>query len=383
MASPASPPNNPWPLRLAVLVGWLLFTLMVSVISWAGTVLRGRTFDVANSLVWNCGFLLWAGLTFVVASLARRFPIERRQLARGLALHVGLGVTVVLAALTLELALNLALAQLWPDALRPNGLVGLIAYKFHVYFLVYWMVVGATRALDYYTRFQASQLLAAQLETQLAQAQLHALQMQLHPHFLFNTHHSIISLMLKNETAAAIAMLTRLSDLLRSTLRRKNRQVGSLRDELDALDLYLGIQRLRYRERLKVVTDVDPAVLDQEVPSLILQPLVENALQHGIDAMSDGGTLELSAQCRGGSVSIAIRDSGPGVSPDFNVAATQGIGLRNTRDRLERLYGPTHRFTVRRISPGGGTEVSLLLPARDYVEEAADLPAAAALPVPP
>src|SRR5690606_20844222 len=159
---------------------------------------------------------------------------------------------VVAVVQGVEFAFGHALAWLWPDSLRPYTLVELVVYKFHIYFLIYWMILGATRAFDYYARYRESEVLASQLEARLAQAQLQALKNQLHPHFLFNTHHSIISLMLKNESSAAIKMLTRLSDLLRITLRKTDQQVGSLREELAAIDLYLGIQGERYRERLTV-----------------------------------------------------------------------------------------------------------------------------------
>ena len=206
---------------LSVLGAWLIFALMVIAISWGGAASRGRPFDLAVNVVWNLGWILWAGATFGVQALARRFPLERRGLGRKLLLHVGLGLLVTTAMLGAEYGLNEALSRLWAPAVRPNPFVSFVVYKFHIYFLIYWLILGASGAYDYYTQLQTSELTAAQLETQLAQAQLLALRMQLHPHFLFNTHHSIISLMLKNENASAIKMLTRLSDLLRVTLKKK------------------------------------------------------------------------------------------------------------------------------------------------------------------
>ena len=349
--------------RLGVLGGWVLFTLMVLAISWGGTAVRGRKFDLANTLVWNLGWILWAGATFGVAALARRFPLERRQLVRGLGRHALLGLAVVTAVLGLEFALDQALAWLWPARLRPYSFVELVAYKFHIYFLIYWMVLGATRAFDYYTRYQASELRASELDAKLAHAQLAALKMQLHPHFLFNTHHAIISLMLKNENPTAIKMLTRLSDLLRITLKKTDQQVGSLREELAALELYLGIQRERYRERLAVDLSIDPATLAAEVPCLLLQPLVENALQHGIDALAEGGRLCISARREREQLALTVGDNGPGLAPAFDPANGDGIGLRNTRTRLARLYGAQQSFAIAR-GREGGTEVRIALPFR-------------------
>ncbi len=352
-----------WLVRLAVLGGWVLFTLMVVAISWGGTVVRGRPFDFVNTVFWNLGWMLWAGTTFVVAALARRFPLERKNLGRGIALHVLLGLAVVTATEGAEFVVNHALAALWPGTLRPYQFIELVVYKFHIYFLIYWMILGATRAFDFYTRYRESAVHASQLEAKLAQAQLHALKMQLHPHFLFNTHHAIVSLMLKNENPTAIKMLTRLSDLLRITLKKNDQQVGSLREELDALDLYLGIQRERYRERLDVQLDIEPATLAAEVPCLLLQPLVENALQHGIEPLAAGGRLRIAARRDQEKLTLTVADNGPGLAADFDLANGNGIGLRNTRARLARLYGAAQRFEISR-APDGGAEVRITLPYR-------------------
>jgi LytS/YehU family sensor histidine kinase len=218
-------------------------------------------------------------------------------------------------------------------------------------------------------------LLASQLESRLAQAQLLALKSQLHPHFLFNTHHAIISLMLKQDTTAAIRMLTRLSDLLRLTLHTTDRQLSSLSDELDALDLYLGIQRERYGARLVVEQEIDPGALTAEVPWLIFQPLVENALKHGIDPLASGGRLRISAWAEDGQLHLAVSDNGPGFPPDFNLADVPGIGLRNTQARLARLYPDQHQLRFEH-GPTGGAEVRVLLPLRAHAPEPNPLVAA-------
>lgn len=363
MSSDYAAKTNPWIIRLAVLAGWTLFMVMVVAISWGGTVVRERPFDLTNSIFWNLGWLLWAGTTFVVAALARRFPLERNQLGRGIATHVVLGLGVVTATVLGEYVFSHGLARLSPRPLRPYAIVELVIYKFHIYFLIYWMILGVTRAFDYYTRFRESELLASRLDAKLAQAQLSALKMQLQPHFLFNTHHSIISLMLKNENPPAIKMLTRLSDLLRITLRKTDQQVSSLREEIEALELYLGIQRERYRERLTVHLKIEPAALTAEVPCLLLQPLVENALQHGIDALATGGTLRVTARRLQDQLELTVTDNGPGLPSDFLPDACNGIGLRNTRARLERLYAAQQRFAICRGNHGG-TEVRILLPFR-------------------
>ena len=357
---PALPAPRRLPLvPLGVFGGWLLFTLMVIAISWTGSLLRGQSTTLGSTILWNMGWLLWAGGTFIVARLARRFPVQRPQLARAIAIHVGLGISLGIALLSFEFLFAHALQKIWTGAPRPNAFLGFIVYKFHVYFLIYWMILGATRAYDYYAKFRESELLAAQLETRLAEAQLLALKAQLQPHFLFNTHHAIISLMVRQDNVTAIKMLTRLSDLLRLTLRQPERQVTSLRDELEALDLYLGIQRERYGDRLAIEIRVEPAALDAEVPWLLLQPLVENALKHGIDTLAAGGRLRVQVQREGERLTLRVRDNGPGFPPDFDLAKiSDGIGLKNTRDRLVRLYG--HRFALECVA----SEITVTLPFR-------------------
>ena len=338
---------------------------MVVAITWGGNAVRGRSMDLGGVLLWNMGWLLWAGGTFVVARLARRFPLERKNLARGVGTHIGLGIALGVTMLLIEFLLAHAVEFFWPGAPRANAFLGFIVYKFHVYFLIYWMILGATRAYDYYSKYRASELLASQLEAQLAQAQLLALKTQLHPHFLFNTHHAIISLMLKSDNASAIKMLTRLSDLLRITLREPDQQISSLRDELDALELYLGIQRERYGDRLNVHLEVDPVALTAAVPWLLLQPLVENALKHGIDTLPAGGELRIRAGIDGARLHLAVSDNGPGFPPRFDVEKGVGIGLRNTKARLTRLYGDDHTFALRN-APSNGAEVQVTLPLRAF-----------------
>jgi two-component system LytT family sensor kinase len=374
---PAPPAGRSFTLlHVGVVCGWILFTLMVIAISWTGSLLRGRPTGMGGLLLWNIGWGFWAAATFLVVRLSRRHPLERKNLFSGIALHVAFGIGVSVGLLVLEFLTNHAIEALWPDAPRANALLGYIVYKFHVYFVIYWMILGATRAYDFQTKFRASQLLAAQLETRLAEAQLLTLKAQLQPHFLFNTHHAIISLMLKQETAGAIRMLTRLSDLLRLTLRKSNDQFAALRDELDALELYLGIQRERFGPRLAAQFSVEPAALTAEVPWLLLQPLVENAVQHGIDTLPAGGRLRLDVSIVGTELHLSVFNEGPALAEDFDSPNQRGIGLRNTRARLERLYGANQRFAI--SSASGGVLVGITIPFRSFVpavEPAAIMPA--------
>ena len=227
-----------------------------------------------------------------------------------------------------------------------------MTYNLHVNLLVYGALVGAWHARNYYTKYRERELEASrlalvtsQLEAQLTRAQLQALKMQLHPHFLFNTHHAILALMLKHENETAIKMLTRFSDLLRLTLDNTGDQTVSLKQELEFLHCYLEIQKMRFQDRLRVHMDIDPQVLSAQVPNLILQPLVENAIQHGIASHSSAGLIEVTALRENDRLKLEVCDDGPGLPEDL-AALKEGIGLSNTRARLTELYGDAYHFDL-------------------------------------
>ena len=226
--------------------------------------------------------------------------------------------------------------------------------------MTYWAVVAFINARDYHRESQERELTAAQLQTQLAEAQLEALQRQLHPHFLFNTLNTIATLM-HRDVHAADEMLVQLSDLLRLTLDRIGTQQVPLNDEVDFLRKYLEIEQRRFGDRLQFIIDVDPHVLDAPVPNLILQPLVENALRHGIGPKVAGGNVDVTARQEGSNLVMTVRDNGVGLSPDKLNAFHSGVGLSNTRSRLENLYGDRHRFEFQ-TPTNGGLLVTIVIP---------------------
>jgi LytS/YehU family sensor histidine kinase len=219
--------------------------------------------------------------------------------------------------------------------------------------LVYWTIVLVSHALNYYHSYRQGELKASQLRTQLVQSQLEALKMQVHPHFLFNTLHSI-SALLSKDTEAARRMITRLGDFLRLTLENGGNSEVSLRQEMEFLNSYLEIERIRFQDRLTTEIQVDPQVLDVQVPNLILQPIVENAMRHAV-ANSNNGRIEIIAGPRNGMLQIQVKDNGPGLNADNQVFTRtgKGVGLANTRARLKHLYGPAHRFELSNSKTGG------------------------------
>jgi two-component system, LytTR family, sensor kinase len=351
-------------LKWVIIAGfWLFFGLLNASQLYFG--LRMENFPVpvgrmfaAEVLAWGA----WALLTPLVLWLGRRFPIERTARARALAVHI--------PACLLIAAAHLAFFEYVLVTLKPFGpqrdsrtfweqFLGRASSQLHIELLIYAATLGLGYAVSYYERFRERERRASQLEAQLAQAQLQALKMQLHPHFLFNTLNGIASLVRDNKNRAAVDMLAGLSDLLRYTLENAGKQEVPLKEELEFLELYLGIQQMRFPDRLRVEMRVAPETLDALVPNLILQPIVENAIRHGISQRPTPGVVGIEASRDGERLRVNVYDDGPGLRP--NGGAGGGVGLSNTRERLAQLYGERQRFTLSERE-GGGVEAALVLP---------------------
>jgi two-component system, LytTR family, sensor kinase len=239
--------------------------------------------------------------------------------------------------------------------------------------MAYWTIVGAHHAVTYYHQAQERALKASRLDTQLAEAQLQALQRQLHPHFLFNTLNAISALM-HRDVEAADQMLSKLSDLLRIALDQRGAQEVALKDELEFLQKYLEIEQARFGDRLSVDFTIEPQTLDAQVPNLILQPLVENSVRHAVAVRIEPGHIAVKARRNDDRLELSVRDNGPGLPKERAVAPSSGVGLANTRSRLERLYGASQHLTFAE-PPGGGLLVTVSLPFKaDEVAEIEDLP---------
>jgi sensor histidine kinase YesM len=229
---------------------------------------------------------------------------------------------------------------------------------FHFNLLFYWVMVSVSHAFSYYRQFQERALRAKELEQRLTQARLQALQMQLNPHFLFNTLNAISTLM-HRDVKAADRMLARLAELLRYALDSTDAQEVPLRQELAFLERYLEIERTRFGERLTIETQLQPETLDALVPNLVLQPLVENAIKHGVERRTKSGRITLIGEVKGERLALQVLDNGPGLRE----GGVEGIGLSNTRARLQQLYGEEHRFELRDANEGG-VVVALEIPLR-------------------
>jgi len=191
--------------------------------------------------------------------------------------------------------------------------------------------------------------------------------MQLHPHFLFNTLNGIVGLVRDNKNEAAVSMLVGLSDLLRHALEHSDEQEVELKDELSFTELYLKIQQMRFSDRLQIDFDIDPSLMNAMVPNLLLQPLLENALRHGIGRSTEAGWIRISAKRENGSLLITVSDNGAGLPSNWQMKTSSGIGLANTAARLQQLYGENHRFDIHNREKGG-VVVEVVIPTRSNLE---------------
>jgi two-component system LytT family sensor kinase len=293
--------------------------------------------------------LLWVPLTLGVFWLGKRFPFGQGRWPRSLLVHVaacllfGFVQTVLMVGIA-----EIVRHDIPKPTITPNVLMHYFVAKLNNNAFFYWAILAVTHILNYYRQLQDRELRASQLETRLAQTQLQMLKMQLHPHFLFNTLHAISALIHK-DVELADRMIARLGDLLRATLENANKQEVPFKEELDFIEPYLEIEKARLGARLTIHMDIDPRVMDARVPNMLLQPLVENAIRHGIAPRVEPGRIEIHAQRQNGRLRLDVTDDGPGApSP-----VAPGIGLTNTRARLEMLYGAAQRLELT-TGPGGG-----------------------------
>ena len=305
----------------------------------------------------------WAVLVPAILWLARRYRFDRHTWGRAVAVNLAGVLLFTVAHAFLATSARVVTNSVFdmPMALPFWSILrNRYFFNFDFSMMTYWFVVGLSHALDYRRQSAERAITAAHLETRLAEATLEALQRQLHPHFLFNTLHTI-SALIHRDADAADAMLTRLSDLLRLTLDRVRTQQLALKEELDFVGKYLEIERTRFGERLRVDYDVDPTVLDAAVPSFVLQPLVENALRHGLGPKVGGGRIEITARRQDDKLCLVVRDDGYGVPADELDALNEGVGVSNTRSRLQHLYADRHVFSFS-TPPGGGLQVTIVIP---------------------
>lgn len=303
---------------------------------------------------------VWAVLVLPALAFLRRWPLDGPGRLKRWAVFAPL--TLLLVVFGLWCAFVISIGSEGKPLFSGEGYLAhfghFLTLYFHFYFLTFLSVLFAYHANLWRHRFRDRALVASRLEAQLFQAQNQALRMQLQPHFLFNTLHSIATLM-HTDVESADRMVTRLGDLLRLSLERSGEQEVSLGQELAFLGAYLEIEHIRFKDRLRVTIEVPEALKEALLPTFILQPLVENALKHGFAKRSQGGTVAIRARAEGGSLRLEVEDDGDGPPSRHE----EGVGLRSIRERLHLLYGGLARFTFDGL-PGRGTLAAMTLPLR-------------------
>jgi two-component system LytT family sensor kinase len=369
------PENRPWLIWVVSFGVWSLATLAAGVTTYRlyGATGSPMSFTSALSLE-ACDLLTYAPLTPFVFAFATRYPIRRNNWTNRSLLYLVVGLVFAAAHVALKSATPYGFwdpkyhewsSAIWDSHTHTFGVQWsvfpeqFLTSLFNDIADTFIPIVIAAHAVSYNRTIRERELRAVRLEGQLAKARLQALKSQLQPHFLFNTMHSISSLML-SDVRAADRMMARLGDLLRMSLESAETQITTLRREVEFSNCYLEIEKVRFAEKLRVILDISPETLDASVPHLFLQPLVDNAVKHGISKLPDGGEIRIAAKSQGGQLQIEISDNGPGLSKKGTLPST-GLGLRITRERLESLYGQDQRLDLLSL-PGGGTMVHVRIP---------------------
>ena len=351
-----------WRWMLIVAALWTLYALMSAkqtVLVLAASEGDEHARPMVEFLPWALATMwFWALLTPGIVWLARRFRIDRPRWARRVALHLAFAVAIAVIDVAWDMWVR-PYVTAYPR--RPLLVAFLNQVDSNLF--QYFVIVAVTHSLDYYRLYRERRLQTAELSAELARAQLEVLKMQLQPHFLFNTLNSIAELV-HEDANAADRMVTRLGDFLRLSLDHAGRQEVPLRQELQFLHAYLDIERIRFGERLRVRENVAADVQDAYVPNLVLQPLVENAIRHGIAKHARSGLIEITARRNGDRLELEVGDNGGGLLAPTD-GLHEGIGLRNTRSRLQRLYGEEHSLMLRNRTMGG-VIVTLTMPYRTF-----------------
>jgi len=356
----AARPTTPWALIVPVGLGYgLIMSAQVHLSSTMG----GHPIPWGKALALQLPIAAaWVLATPGILWLGRKFPLVTRRWPANVAVHLVVSCVFIFL---LDVFASWFTPLVLPPASAGPSLLARAARLFVIWIvgdgLVYWSILTVSLAVEHYRRFRERELIAAQLETQLAQADLQALKSQLHPHFLFNALHTIGSLVRTGERDNAVKVTADLGDLLRRMLEGAAQQEVPLKQELDFIRSYLDIEQMRFRDRLEVSFCVDPQVVDAKVPHLVLQPLVENAIRHGIAPHLFAGRISVTARLHEARLELLVRDDGSGAGEGDG--ARPGIGLSNTRARLHRLYGDDFLLEVSNL-PQGGLQSRVELPFR-------------------
>lgn len=351
--------------RRPFLIGgiWFFLGLIYSGQSFFYTLSVGREYLWQRSLFHSFIFCLeWGLLTPLVLTLTERFRLDVHRLRRNIVIHFFLGLSIAFVQQAVYVFITDFVDNGFVFTRSLSGYFPSIIGFFEYGVLMYWAIVFFYHAAEYYSRYQKEQQQSSELRTQLAEAQIQSLTMQLQPHFLFNTLNAI-SVLVKKEPALAQKMIVRLSDLLRLTLERGTMNEVPLKEELEHLDTYLAIEKVRFGERLTVTTQIDPEALNILVPTFILQPLAENAVRHGVSRRLGNGWITITAQRVNSVLTVSISDGGERPVKKKDDSTGMGVGLENSKQRLFQLYGSSSTLLLLENDRNGFTCV-ITIPAQ-------------------
>jgi len=340
---------------------WIFITLLFQLQMW----MMIRNFpneqtSFARSITWNTTFyLLWIPATVAIWLLTARWDPSRLGWRGTAARH--LATLVALSPLHASLTILIATSiNGWNNEGFRQMLEGQVRGRVYMLIIIYAGVVASGYAMLWYRRLNEREAHTALLQSQLSAARLDSLRAQLHPHFLFNSLHAIAALVREQRNDEAVRLVSGLGDLLRRVLDTAD-QRPRLAEEIELVHRYVEIQRVRFGDRLQVAIEVDPALEDLRVPALLVQPLVENAVRHGIETREGGGRIDVRARANGEHVIIEVEDNGQGLPTNWSLDGTSGTGLRNLRARLAAIYQERAHLSMGRSASGGAT-VSIRLP---------------------
>jgi anti-sigma regulatory factor (Ser/Thr protein kinase) len=339
---------------------WAFFGLISGIQVWISMITHGHSVPRLigyNVAIWEA----WLVPTVAIVWLARRLPvIPPRRVNILIHFLAACAIAVLHGLYWMALMIVVRPFDRMTAEVSQLRVADILFTRLPLEWILYGLVLGAAVAYDYYERYRERALQTAQLEAALADARLHALELQIQPHFLFNTMNAISSLVRNRRNEEAVQMMTGLSELLRYTLDHAGRQEIALEEEMAVLRRYLEIQQARFPDRMSFEIDLAPGARRAAVPVLLLQPLAENAVSHGIAASASPGSVEVRAFRDGGLLTIEVFNSGALRAP-----AGDGIGVRNTRERLQHLYGAEGRFEL--ANANGGVVASLSIPWSEVV----------------
>jgi two-component system LytT family sensor kinase len=308
---------------------------------------------------------VWFAISPLILFLGRTFTFDNGGWKRAIPIHLGASIVLALTELAIDAFFLPKLGYMKRYESYPYLEIYKIFVLVNLHFSVgiYWGVLGIQQAIKYFRKYRERELRTSQLEARLATTRLQVLKMQLHPHFLFNTLNAISELIYRDPESAE-RMISDLSDLLRMSFENLEIQEIPLKQELEFLEKYLEIELMRFHDRLKVEMHISPDTLDASVPNMILQPLVENAIKHGIGPRSEGGKIDIDAVRENGHLALTVRDNGLGVPAGDVENLNEGVGISNTRRRLRHLYGEGHSFTLQNEEISG-LAVNLVIPYKE------------------